>query len=126
MVFVQGEDQIAGVKLTARGLHRYYACCCRTPLGNVVSPAIPFVGVAARAFASGGQNPDDVFGRPIGAIKGEYAIGGRSKGSKGIRPTLFARSVYKVLWWKLTSRTWPHPFNHKATGQPKFPVTTLA
>jgi hypothetical protein len=126
LVFTEGQDRIAGIRLTARGLHRFYACCCNTPLGNMVSPRVPFVGVAAEAFRVDGQDPDDVFGKPVGAIKGEFAIGEPPAGSKGISFRLFTRAIGKVLSWRLTGRNWPHPFVDRATGEFRFPVTLLS
>src|SRR5215813_954419 len=57
---VQGGERVVGLRLTPNGLHRWYASCCRTPLGNMVGPAIPFIGIVAQAFASETQRPDDI------------------------------------------------------------------
>lgn len=45
--FVQGEKRIVGLRLGPKGLSRWYTSCCRTPVGNTVGPAIPFVGIVA-------------------------------------------------------------------------------
>ena len=125
LTFRQGHDRITGVRLTPKGLHRFYASCCNTPLGNMVSPAIPFVGVAISSFELGAHAPDQVFGKPVGAIMGEYAIGEPPAGSRGIRLPIMLRSIAKVLGWRLAGKTWPHPFFDRATGKPRFPVTSL-
>src|SRR5215469_8689564 len=124
--FGQGQERIVGVRLTPKGLFRWYASCCNTPLGNTVGPAIPFVGVLTETFRSHGQAPDLVFGRPIGAIKGEYAIGGPPPGSKGISLSLMVRSIAKVLGWRLTGRAWPNPYFDQSTRDPIYPVTCLS
>jgi hypothetical protein len=124
--FHNGQEHIVGVRLTPKGLYRWYARCCNTPLGNTVSPAIPFVGVMTGAFQIGGQLPDELFGRPIAAIKGEYAIGEPPPGSKGIGFSLMARSIAKVLGWRLTGQTWPHPFFDRSTRKPIYPVASLS
>jgi hypothetical protein len=80
--FVQGQHRIVGLRLTPDGLFRWYADCCRTPVGNTVTPAIPFVGIIAHMFHGVAQHPDDVFGKPIGAIMNKYAIGNPPAGSK--------------------------------------------
>jgi hypothetical protein len=125
MVLTQGSEKIAGVRLSPNGLYRFYAGCCRTPLGNTVGGRIPFVGVEAQAFATDGQQPDAVFGKPLGAIKGEYAVGGPPPGSKGMPLGLVARAIFKVLSWRLSGRAWPHPFFDRATGQPKVAMVIL-
>ena len=37
--FTAGEAHIACMTLTPRGIYRWYADCCRTPLGNTFGPA---------------------------------------------------------------------------------------
>src|SRR5262249_54123586 len=106
--------------------YRWYASCCNTPLSNTVGPAIPFVGVVTEAFQTGRQVPDQLFGRPVGAIKGEYAIGEPPPGSKGIRLSLMVRSIAKVLGWRLTGRAWPNPYFDKSTRKPIYPVKSLS
>lgn len=125
MALVQGQELVAGLRLTPKGLYRWYATCCQTPLGNTVSPAIPFVGVIVQAFKNDGQAPDQVFGPPIGAIKGEYAIGPTPPNTKGIGLGLMMRSIAKVLGWRLRGKTWPHPYFDHSTRQPVYPVTVL-
>jgi hypothetical protein len=72
--------QDAELSCRCGGLYQFYASCCRTPLGNTVGPAIPFVGIVARAF----EGADLAFGKPIGAILGQYAIGEPPEGSTGL------------------------------------------
>ena len=55
--FVQGQDRIVGLRLTTKGLFRWYTRCCHTPVGNTVSASIPFVGVAVQAFDTDAQTP---------------------------------------------------------------------
>jgi hypothetical protein len=124
--FIQGRECIAGLRLTPKGLYRWYANCCRTPLGNMLGPAIPFVGIIAQAFASETQRPDDVFGHPIGAICGQYAVGGAPTGSTGFNPRLYGRAIRMVLGWRIRGKTWPHPFFQRATRSPIYPLTTLS
>src|SRR4051812_1001825 len=75
LTFIKGQNRIAGVRLTPKGLFRWHTTCCNTPVGNTLGPAIPFVGLTAQAFDGGPQRVDSVFGAPIGAILGKYAIG---------------------------------------------------
>ena len=126
LTFVQGQQNIRGVRLARKGLHRWHTSCCNTPVGNMVSTAIPFVGIVSVAFETAGQVPDALFGKPRGAIKGEYAIGGPPPGSRGIPLPLMLRSIARVLGWRLAGRTWPHPFFDRSTMKPIFPVATLS
>jgi hypothetical protein len=123
--FVQGQDQIAALRLSPNGLYRWYARCCNTPVGNTVSPSLPFVGLAAQSFASERQNPDQLFGPPVGAIQGKFAIGDVPKQVQGISLPLILRTLRLVLSWRLGGKTWPHPFFDQATRQPRYPVMVL-
>jgi hypothetical protein len=125
LTFVQGQHRIAGLRLTPKGLFRWYACCCNTPVGNTLGPAIPFVGIVAQAFDNGVQHPDDVFGSPIGAMMGKYAIGNPPAGSKGIGWSILARALRMVLGWRVRGQTWPHPFFERETAAPIYPVSVL-
>jgi hypothetical protein len=124
--FRQGQERIVGIRLTPKGLYRWYASCCRTPVGNMVGPAIPFVGIVVEAFASEAQRPDEIFGTPTGAIYGKYAVGPVPGVSSGLDPRLVARTLRLVFGWRLRGKTWPHPFFDQATRAPKFPLTTLS
>src|SRR6185503_16394635 len=109
LTFSGGSDRIVGVRLKPKGLYRWYAGCCNTPVGNTVGTAIPFVGIVAQAFAGSPGGPDAVFGEPIGAIQGKYAVGKAPEGSDALNLRLLARAIRMVLGWRLRGRTWPHP-----------------
>src|SRR5690349_9274547 len=36
LVFDRGSDRIVGLRLTPKGLYRWYAISCKTPVGNTV------------------------------------------------------------------------------------------
>src|ERR1700742_3028554 len=48
LTFRSGAEHIVGLRLTSKGLYRWYANCCKTPLGNSMKPAVPFVGITAQ------------------------------------------------------------------------------
>jgi hypothetical protein len=123
--FVQGQHRIVGLRLTPKGLFRWHTSCCNTPVGNTLGPAIPFVGIVAQVFDAGPQRPDQLFGAPIGAILGKYAIGKAPAGSTGINPSVLLPAISKVLGWRLRGRTWPHPFFQPKTREPIYPLTVL-
>lgn len=123
--FDRGGGRIVGLRLTPRGLYRWYASCCKTPVGNTLGPAIPFVGIVARAFDVGDQKTDDVFGKPRGAINGKYAVGSLPETSIGPKLQLIWRSLSLVFRWRLRGQTWPHPYFDRATKAPSLPVMTL-
>lgn len=124
--FVQGQDRIVGLRLTPKGLYRWHTNCCKTPVGNTLGPVLPFVGIVAQAFENEAQRPDDIFGKPAGAVLGKYAIGNAPAGSTGINLSLLVRVIGRVLGWRLRGRTWPHPFFKRDTREPVYPATVLS
>ena len=124
--FTQGQGRIAGVRLTPKGLFRWYAACCNTPVGNTLTPAVPFVGIAAQVFDGGAPGADTAFGKPVGAILGKYAVGEAPKGSTGFNLPLILRAIGKVLGWRLRGKAYPHPFFKPAGNEPIYPLTVLS
>jgi hypothetical protein len=68
------------MRLSPKGLHRWYADCCKTPFGNSV-PAIPFLGMARVVFELPPDRSEEAFG-PIGIAHVKSAIGGARKGER--------------------------------------------
>ena len=69
---------------------------------------------------------DEVLGKPAGAIHGQDAVGPAPPGSRKMPPRLFLRAVRKVIGWRLTGQSWPHPYFDRATGAVKFPVDVMS
>lgn len=126
LTFIKGQDRIAGLRLSPKGLFRWHTTCCNTPVGNTLGPAIPFVGLTAQTFEGGMRTADAVFGPPIGAILGKYAIGKAPAGSTGINLTVLLRAITRVLGWRLRGRAWPHPFFQLKTREPIYPLRVLS
>jgi hypothetical protein len=122
--FTKGQDRIVGLRLTPKGLHRWYAKCCNTPVGNTMGPAMPFVGLFAQVFDV--PAVDEVIGAPTGAILGKYAIGEAPPGSRGISLRLMLAAIGKVIGWRLGGKTWPHPFFARETRAPLYPLTVIS
>lgn len=123
--FTKGQDRITGLRLTSRGLCRWYAKCCNTPVGNtMISPSIPFVGIIAQSFDP--ARVDDAFGAPVGAIFGKCAVGEPPAGSTKFSPALFLRAIGRVIGWRFGGKTWPHPFFARDTRAPLYPLMVIS
>lgn len=122
LTLTQGQQHIAGLRLSPKGLYRWHTRCCNTPVGNTVGPALPFVGIVAQAF----DRPDDIFGKPIGAIMAKDAVGEVPGADRKIGPVMMVRAVSKVLGWRLRGQAWPHPFFARDAGAPIYPVTIVS
>jgi len=128
VTFDRGAERIVGIRLSPEGLYRWYASCCKTPLGNTKTPAFPFVGMPPEVLrgASDASRRDEIFGKVLGAVFGQHATHGTPKGSTRPSLALIAHSVRLLLGWKLRGEAWPHPFFDRATGAPSHPATTLS
>jgi len=122
--FTQGQQHVVGLRLKPNGLYRWYAKCCDTPVGNTMSPALPFVGILAQAFDT--PRLDDVVGAPAGEIFGKFAVGEPPAGSTRLNLPLLLRAIAKMLGWRFGGRSWPHPFFSRETGAPLYAVTALS
>jgi hypothetical protein len=78
-----GNSELRCVRLSEKGLMRFYAGCCRTPIGNLVYPRLPFVGVVHSFLGDGaeGQPRDAILGPVAARIQGRFAIGGVPPGA---------------------------------------------
>lgn len=115
--FTAGTDQIAAMRLTPKGLIRWYASCCRTPIGNTVgTSAMPFIGMI-HAFI-------DAPSTALGPIRGRGWAKG-AKGGRGAVPkdglpdvVMIARVLGKLLKWRLRGDHKRTAFFDATTGKP--------
>lgn len=124
LAFQHGKENIRAIRLSPGGTFRWYADCCRTPLGNIASYDQPAIGIHAMAFCSRGQTADVLFGAPIGGIRGEHAVGPVPKSSCGLPVRVAMSAAPKVLMWRLKKVDRPNLF-FGADGKPIFPVKSL-
>ena len=112
-----GTDKIAAIRLTEKGLVRWYASCCNTPIGNTMAASgVPFIGVV-RAFMAAPSNA-------LGPIRGrgfaKSAKGGRAAVPKDGLPDLLmvARVLAKLLRWRFRGDHKRSELFDAATGKP--------
>lgn len=123
--FERGMERFAGLRLTPKGLSRWYTRCCNTPLGNTLGPSLPFVGIAAQALGADARERDEVLGPPVAAILGKFAIGEAPAGSTSVNPWFLLRIARLLLGWKVRGQAWPHPFFDRP-ATPRYPITVLS
>jgi hypothetical protein len=122
--FEQGAERIACMRLGPKGLYRWYAACCKTPVGNTLGAGVPFVGILRQTFEAAGVRVDDAFGPPAGRILGKFAVGTPPEGSQKLDVPFLGRTVLLVARWKLGGKTQPHPF-FDAKGAARYPIAVL-
>ena len=118
---------LRAIRLTPKGLLRWYTDCCRTPVGNLMAaPRSPFVGLIHTFFAGDTDVLTREFGAPVALIQGRFAIGGCPEGvHPTASPAVIFRSIAFVgrgLWG---GKHQPSAFIDAATGQPTAEVRVL-
>ncbi|AKF04588.1 DUF6151 family protein [Sandaracinus amylolyticus] len=123
------EGELASMRLSDRGMIRWYARCCRTPIANtMVSAGAPFVGMHQRCIGDAdGRRRDDVLGAPIAKVQGRFAIGGVPE---GVAPTVgvgtIARTLLMLARSALARGATPSPFFDAHTKKPRIEPEVLS
>lgn len=98
--FDQGAEQLAVLRLSPKGLFRWYAaCCCNTPIANTLStPAMPFAGLIHACLRQDELN--DAAGSVRGAVHTEFARGDvvLPKASMPAAIWRFAKMMLRARW----------------------------
>lgn len=81
----EGADRLALLRLSEKGLSRWYAACCDTPIANTLgTPALPFVGVLTANL--GGADKDAALGPVSGVAFQKYARRAPAEKLPGVTP----------------------------------------
>lgn len=117
----EDDKALACMRLSEKGMHRWYCAACKTPVGNTLGPNVPFVGLV-HAFIDLdrlGVSRDDALG-PATKVQTKFAKGaGAPHGSARELAVLIARAVKNIAKWKLTGVGKPSPFFDDRTGAPR-------
>jgi hypothetical protein len=106
-----GFDQVRCMRLSPKGMYRWFAACCRSPIGNTMA-SIPFVGVARSALQIGDADPLTLFG-PLLVAQASEAVGGPAPGAGlSLRGLLHVGRLMAA--WFLRGRGHPTPFFDRA------------
>lgn len=98
LTFSQGKEHLAAVRLSEKGLVRWYAACCKTPIGNtLLNPKVPFIGLIHSALDRSRMDAD--FGKNVAKVNTDTAIGEPKPKPNG----LFG-SILRFLWIVLSTR----------------------
>lgn len=114
-----GAEELRCIRLSDKGMYRFYAACCRTPIGNLMGPRVPFVGLIYTFMdhAGDGRSRDAVLG-PAAYIQGRFAVGGRPPHvHRAASPALMARVLMRLLGWSFSRKHQPSPFFEAGSGR---------
>lgn len=108
---VAGREHLRCMRLSPKGVLRWYTECCKTPAGNMLhTPRSPFVGFSVRFIVLEGSALDATVG-PSRGLNGRFAIGGCPEGvPKQVGLGFLARSVACLLGNAVRGLHRPSPF----------------
>lgn len=115
----KGHDQLRLLRLTRKGLLRWFAGCCRTPIANTAALAsVPFVGLL-RGFMAPPERPlDEVLGPVNGFIHTRFATGTPPRASAKVPLDVIARAARTLAGAWVRGKQRPSPFFDASNGMP--------
>ena len=93
--FIQGEDCLSAVRLSANGMIRWYTTCCGTPIGNTMgNPKASFIGLIHTCLDRSQMDKD--FGTHIAVLNTDTALGKSKPKQRGLLGVL-ARFIWILI-----------------------------
>jgi hypothetical protein len=124
VVFTQGKELLACMQLSPKGLLRWYAKCCNTPIGNTWrNNKFAYVGVLHNCLEQSGKSLDESFGPVRMYVNTHSAKAEVTTKSKGTVVALF-RWVSMMLAERISGNYKKTPF-FVVTGEPVAQPTVL-
>lgn len=107
--WTEGRDQLRCLRLSPKGLYRFYAACCDTPLGNTLSPRVPFIGLPVVSLSDEARA---AVGPVVARMQGRFAHGeARPEGVHPKAPVdLLLRTGWRLGGALIVGRNKPSPF----------------
>lgn len=97
----EGKEHIKAIHMRPKGLHRWYAGCCNTPIGNTMKPWMNFMWVIHNFM-------DDEWTRDenLGPVRGYAFLNAASNTSRKATPLIkmLPRMFLKMWSWKWRGR----------------------
>jgi hypothetical protein len=109
LLITQGHEHLACVRLSQKGLYRWYAKCCNTPIGNTLNAKMPFVGII-HSFIDDETDLLKELGESRGYIHCESA---KAPVPQALQVSFFKitlRVLRKIVSWKIKGLNQPSAF----------------
>jgi hypothetical protein len=116
-----GTDAVRCLRLSSRGVYRWYADCCRTPIGNTAGPRVPMIGLihCFMDHQADSHSRDAVLGPPLCRIFARSAVAPLPPNAPA--PPSFGVLVgraSKMFGWWMRGLGRPTPFFDDRTNAP--------
>jgi Family of unknown function (DUF6151) len=116
--FTQGIERMHCMSLSEKGLLRWYAACCRTPVGNTPrNPKLSYVGLVHDFLEGSNDELREAFGPARAAVNTQSATGSVSSAPVA---TFFAvqKILGNVLWSRISGKYRENPFFRPGSATP--------
>ncbi|MFT6990390.1 MAG: hypothetical protein ACJASL_002368 [Paraglaciecola sp.] len=109
LYITQGKEHLACVRLSQKGINRWYAKCCNTPIGNTLGSKAPFIGVIHN-FMQHAESRDHELGKTRGYIHCQSARQPPPVALQASLLTITMRVLGKLISWKIKGLNQPSAF----------------
>lgn len=117
-----GTDALRCVRLSSKGVLRWYSDCCRTSIANTVGPGFPLAAIVHSFMdhEADGRSRDEALGAPLCRIFERSAVGPLPSNAPP-PPSLrvFTRRSSLMLRWWVGGLARPTPFFDDRTKAPR-------
>lgn len=112
----QGNEQIACVRLSQKGMYRWYAQCCNTPIGNTMKAGVPFIGLI-HSFMDNESIKDAELSENLGYLQTKFARKTVPLDQQASQFGVMSKIVFNLMKWKIKGLDKPSAF-FEDNGQP--------
>lgn len=92
LIFSQGKEHVAAVRLSEKGMLRWYAACCSTPIGNTMPDRKPsFIGIVHSSLDRAHMDRD--FGEKVARVNTASATSEPKPKAEGL-----PGAIVRLLW----------------------------
>jgi hypothetical protein len=118
VTFSQGQGALACMRLTEKGVLRWYAACCNTPIGNtLINYRVSFVGLIHNCLSYAGTPLADTFG-PVRMWVNTGSASGKVPSNAGATIAGMARFGAMIIGARMNGGYRRTPFFAAETGTP--------
>lgn len=122
-----GTENLACMRLGPKGLTRWYAKCCNTPMANTLSLKMSFVGLCQNFIDFAGSSKEELLGPVQSRVMAKFGKGAVPKPCHQKYPIGITLKLMKmILLGKVTKTYLPNPFFDEKTGAPISPPKVLS
>ena len=115
---MEGEDNLACVRVTDKGILRWYAACCRTPIANTAGTAkLPFVGSFFHIYAP--EARETAIGPSKGRVFEKEAWSPPQTGAPLKPIAIMGRNLIRILIARLSGAWRTNAFFDTASDEPR-------